>query len=53
MLLNLEGCKYALSLDLNIYYYHIRFSKQASNLCTIILLQVKYRYKHLTMGVSS
>ena len=37
MLLNLEGFQYATSLDLNLFYYHIRLSNQASNLCTIIL----------------
>ena len=33
-------------------YYHIRLSKNASNLCTIILPWVKYSYKHLPMGVA-
>ena len=37
MLLNLEGFQYATSLDLNMGYYHILLSEQASNLCTIIL----------------
>ena len=53
MLLNIEGFKYASSLVFNKGYYHIRLSKQASNLCTIILLWGKYRYKRLTMGVSN
>ena len=53
ILLNLEGFKYASSLYLNMGYYHIRLSKQASNLCTIILPWGKYRYKRLTMGVSN
>ena len=35
------------------FYYHIRLSEQASNLCTIILPCGKYRYKRLTMGVSN
>ena len=52
MLLNLEGFQYATSLDLNMSYYRIRLSKQASNLCMIILPWGNYRYKHLTMGVS-
>ena len=43
ILLNLEGFKYASSLDLNVGYYHIRLSKQASNLCMIILMWVKYQ----------
>ena len=37
MLLNLEGFKYATSPDLNMSYYHIHISEQASNLCVIIL----------------
>ena len=53
MLLNLEGFKYYTSLDLNMGYYHIRHSEHASNLCTIILSRVKYRYKRLPMGVSN
>ena len=53
MLLNIEGFKYASSLDLNMGYYRIRLSKQSSNLCTIILLWGKYRYKRLPMGVSN
>ena len=51
MLLKLEGFKYAASLDLNMGYYHIRISKNASNLCTIILPWGKYRYRSLPMGV--
>ena len=53
ILLNLEGFQYAISLDLNMGYYHIRISKQASNICTIILPWGNYRYKRLTMGVSN
>ena len=34
-------------------YYYIRLSKNASNLCTIILPWGKYRYKRLPMGVSN
>ena len=34
-------------------YYCIRLSKESSNLCTVILLWVKYRYKRLTLGVSN
>ena len=33
-------------------YYRISISKHTINLCTIILPWVKYRYKHLPMGVS-
>ena len=42
MLLNLEGFQYAMSLDLNMGYYHIRLSNQASNVCTIIIPWGKY-----------
>ena len=34
-------------------YYHIRLSKNASNLCTIILPWVKYSYKRIPMGVDN
>ena len=37
MLLKSEGFKYAMSLNLNMGYYHTRLSENASNLCTIIL----------------
>ena len=51
LILKLEGFKYATSLDLNMGYYHIRFSTDASNICTSILPWGKYKYKILTMGV--
>ena len=53
MLFKLEGLQYAMPLDLNVGYSHIKISENASNLCTIVLLFVKYRYKRLTMGVSN
>ena len=53
MLLKLEVFHYATSLDLNMGYYHIRLSENASNLCTIILLWGGYCYKHLPMGVAN
>ena len=37
VLLKLEGFKYDISLDLNMGYYHIWLSADASNLCMIIL----------------
>ena len=37
MLLKLEGFKYATLPDLNILYYHIQISEDASNLCTTLL----------------
>ena len=53
MLLKLEGFQYAVSLDLNMGYYHIRLRKNASELCTIILRWRKYRYKNLPMGLAN
>ena len=53
MLLNLEGFQYATSLYLNMGYYHIRISKNASNLCMIILLWGKDWYKRIPMGVAN
>ena len=51
MLLNLEGFQYAMSIDLNMGYYHTRLSEQATNLCTITPPWGKYWYKLLPMGV--
>ena len=53
MLLKLEGFQYATSLGLDMGYYNILISKNASNLCTIILPWGKYRYKCLPMGVAN
>ena len=53
VLLKLEGFQYDTFLDLNMVYYHIRLSKNASNLCTIILPWEKYRYKHVPTGVAN
>ena len=53
ILLNLEGFKYATSLDLNMGYYHIHISKKSRNMCTIILPWQKYGYKCLPIGVSN
>ena len=38
MILNLEGFKYTMSLDLNMGYYHIRLITNVSNICTIIFV---------------
>ena len=43
MLLKLEGFQYAMSLDLNMGYYHIRITEDASKLCKIILPWVRYK----------
>ena len=53
MLLKLEGFQYATSLDLNMGYYHILLSENASNLCKIIIPWGKYRYKRLPMRVAN
>ena len=53
MLLNLECFQYTTSLELNMVYYHIRLSEEASNICTIILPWGKYKYKCLPMRVYS
>ena len=53
MLLKLESFQYTTSLYLNIGYYHIQLSENASNLCTIILPWGKYWYKRLPMGVAN
>ena len=53
MLLNIKGFKYALSLDLNMVYYHIRLSEKASNICTIIIPWEKHSCKRLPMGMSN
>ena len=53
MLLKLESFQYATFLDLNMGYYCICISKNASNLCTIIFPWRKYQYKRLIMGVAN
>ena len=53
MLLKLEGFQYANSLYLNMGYYRIWITEDASTLCTIIISWGKYRYKCLVMGVSN
>ena len=52
ILLNLEGFKYAWSLDLIMGYYHVRLSKQASKIFKIILLWGYYWYECLPIRVS-
>ena len=53
MLLKSQGFKYATSLDLNMEYYHIQRTEDASNLCAIVIPWRKYRCKRLPMGVSN
>ena len=51
MLQNLEGFQYATSLDLNMGYYHIELTPNASRLCTVVLPWGKYEYLCLPMGL--
>ena len=51
MLLNLDGFKYATSLDLNMGYYHIELTPHSKQLCTIVLPWGKYEYQRLPMGL--
>ena len=53
MLLKLEGLQYVKSLDLDMGYYHIQITEDASNLCTIILPWKNYHYKRLPTGVNN
>ena len=53
MLFKPEGFQYATSIDLNMGYYHIRISENASNLCMIIFTWGKYWYKLLPMRVAN
>ena len=52
ILQKLEGIKYATSLDLNMGYYTVQLSTDASRLCTIITQWGKYQYLRLPMGVN-
>ena len=47
----LEGFQYATSLDLNMGYYHILLTPNASKLCTVVLPWGKYEYLRLPMGL--
>ena len=51
MLQKLEGFQYATSLDLNMGYYHITLTPNASRLCTVVLPWGKYEYLRLPMGL--
>ena len=41
-----------MSLDLNMGYYTIQLSPEASRLCTIIFPFGKYQYQQLPMGIA-
>ena len=51
MLLNLEGFKYATSLDLNMGYYHLELNEKSKELCTIVLPFGKFEYQRIPMGL--
>ena len=51
MLQKLEGFMWANSLDLNMGYYHILLTPNASRLCTVVLPWGKYEYLRLPMGL--
>ena len=51
MLQKLEGFMWATSLDLNMGYYHILLTPNASRLCTVVLPWGKYEYLRLPMGL--
>ena len=53
MLLKLEGFQCAVSIDLDMGYYHIKLSENTSNLGMIITPWEKYRYKRLPMGIDN
>ena len=52
-LLKFEGFQYDTSLDLNMVYYHILITEDASDLCAVILPWEKFGYKRLTMRVGN
>src|SRR5687767_5327243 len=51
MLQKLEGFMWATSLDLNMGYYHILLTPNASRLCMVVLPWGKYEYLRLPMGL--
>ena len=51
ILLNLEGFQYAISLDLNMGYYHLELSPESKELCTIVLPFGKFEYQQIPMGL--
>ena len=52
ILQELEGFRWATSLDLNMGYYTIRLDPDSSKYCTLILPWGKYSYQRLPMGIS-
>jgi hypothetical protein len=51
MLQQLEGFKYATTLDLNMGYYNVSITPGSRDLTTIVTELSKFRYKRLPMGL--
>jgi hypothetical protein len=51
MIRSIKGFTFAMALDLNMGYYHIKLDANAQRLCTIIFPWGKYKYKRLPMGI--
>ena len=51
LLLKLENFQFGTSLDLNMGYYHILLSPEASRMCTVVFPWGKYEYNRLPMGL--
>ena len=51
LLLKLEGFQHAMSLDLNMGYYHIELMPFSTRLCTIVMPWGKHKYQCLPMGL--
>ena len=52
VLQELEGFRWATSLDLNMVYYTIRLDTDSQKICTIVLPWGKYSYQRLPMGIA-
>ena len=48
---SIEGFLFAMAMDLNMGYYHIKIDADAQNLYTIIFSLGKYEYTYLPMGI--
>ena len=51
LLHKLEGFQNAMSIDLNMSYYHIELDPESSRICTTVLPWGKYEYLKLYMGL--
>jgi hypothetical protein len=53
MIRSMEGFTFALALDLNMGYYHIKLDADAQNLCISVFPWCigKYKYKRSPMGI--